>query len=258
MSKDFIFDYWSQQADREKYKPDASWGDACMMDLEVQGIRKYIKNGHRVLDAGCANGYSTIRMFSEHSHNFLTAFDYVPQMVAETRKRFKARPLKNVASKIYQADIREIPEKNNSFDLAYTIRVLVNLPCWDDQKKALAELMRVTRQGGTVIISEAFWGSLQKLNALRLLAGLPSLYEHEFNRYLKEQFLESHLKNLKVEYQVDRFSSLYYMGTRFIRELAGLPDGFNNEINRVFHQLSSKFNGGDFGIQKQYVLKIEK
>ncbi len=253
--KDFISEYWSHQALKEKQKPEASWGDVHMMALEVNGIKKFIKNGDVILDAGCANGFSMEKMFTRESRNKLVAFDYVEEMVKNAQKRIRAKGYRNLSSNIYRADIRKIPEDSNVFDVVYTIRVLINLPHWQEQKKAIKELIRVTRPGGLVIISEAFWGALQNLNAIRLIAGLEPLVEHDFNRYLKEKKLEEYLDQSKVSYKVNLFSSFYYLGTRFIRDLnPSLPAGFNKEINKDFFKLSQKYSGSDFGIQKQYIL----
>lgn len=259
MLDNFIYEHWKEKAEKEGSSPEASWGDLQMMELEISNIRAYIKEGFRILDAGCGNGYSTTKLFSKDSMNFLTAFDFVPEMVANARRRFQAKTFRSLQFNIYQADIREIPEEENAFDLSYTIRVLINLATWADQMQGIEEIIRVTRPNGLIILSEAFWGSLQKLNALRIIAGLEPLGEHDFNKYLNEHLLENYLSQRGLRWEVNHFSSLYYLGTRFIRELNPfLPDGFDKGVNRDFHALSKKYNGGDFGIQKQYIIRKGK
>jgi len=256
MSKDYIHKYWINKAKQKKHEAGASWEDIHMMELETMEIRKYIKRNQKVLDAGCANGFSTANIFPNDEPNYLVAFDFVRLMVENAKIQFRKNGYKKLKYRFYHADIREIPEKDESFDIAYTIRVLINLPNWEDQKKALNELIRVTRVGGLVIISEAFWGALQNLNALRIIAGLPPLYEHDFNRYLKENILESYLKERNLSYKVSQFSSLYYLGTRLVRDLnPSIPEGYNNEINKDFFDLCLKYDAGDLGIQKQYVIE---
>ena len=259
MLDNFIYEYWKAKAEKEGGSPEASWGDLQMMELEISSIRGYIKEGFRILDAGCGNGYSTRRLLRKDSVNSLTAFDFVPEMVANAKRRFRAGNFRSLCFNIYQADIREIPEDDNTYDLSYTIRVLINLPKWSEQKRGIDELIRVTRPNGTIILSEAFWGSLQKLNALRIIAGLETLVEHDFNRFVKESLLENYLLERGLRWEVNHFSALYYLGTRFIRELnPWLPDGFDKQINRDFHVLCKKYKGGDFGIQKQYIIKKGK
>lgn len=256
MQNGFIFRYWENQVSQGKDKPEVSWGDVEMMRLETDAIRPYIKPGLRVLDAGCANGYSTSLLLQEDIPLKLTGFDYVPQMIREAEKRFKQRNFRKLNYTFYCADIRSIPEPEESFDRIYTIRVLINLPNWQEQIIALNELLRLLKPEGLLILSEAFWGSLQKLNALRAVSRLNSLKQHDFNRYLIEEELETFLTENKYDYRIHRFSSLYYLGTRFIRELnPDLPSGFHQEINRDFFELSKRYGGGDFGIQKQYIIR---
>ena len=76
------------------------------------------------------------------------------------------------------------------------------------------------RNDDQVVLSEAFWEPLQLLNAMRALVQLPPLVEHDFNRYLKKPKLEEFLRSLGVRFQCEEFSSVYYLGSRFLRELA--------------------------------------
>ena len=61
MSKDFIKEYWENQGAVHGGSHWASWGDNWMIDLEIDTIGTYIKDGDSVLDIGCANGYATLR-----------------------------------------------------------------------------------------------------------------------------------------------------------------------------------------------------
>jgi len=87
---------------------------------------------------------------------------------------------------------------------------------------------------------------------------LPSLVEHDFNRYIKQSSLEEYLELMNLRYDIEDFSSLYYLGSRLIRELVTDPDsypGFSNPINKIFFDLEREFSGGGFGIQKAIIIK---
>ena len=125
----------------------------------------------------------------------------------------------------------------------------------------IRECLRVARPGGTVILSEAFWEPLQLLNALRALKQLPPLVEHDFNRYLKKAKLESWLRDAGLEFSVEEFSSIYYLGSRFLRELVtdpGAYPGYSNPINEIFYNIERDYSGGGFGIQQAYVIRKPK
>ena len=95
------------------------------------------------------------------------------------------------------------------------------------------------------------------LNALRLLKHLPPLVEHDFNRYLKKSVLEEFFAQKELKYSVNEFSSVYYLGSRFLRELvtnAAAYPGYSNPINRIFYDMEKEFSGGGFGIQQAYIV----
>ena len=96
------------------------------------------------------------------------------------------------------------------------------------------------------------------LNAMRSLKNLPPLVEHDFNRYLKLSALESHLTSLGLGYHIEDFSSIYYLGSRFLRELvtdsAAYP-GFTNPINKLFYEMEKQFSGGGMGVQQAVIIR---
>lgn len=107
-------------------------------------------------------------------------------------------------------------------------------------------------------MSEAFSGSLKKLNALRALAGMLPLTSHDFNLYLREEKLEKFIKPYFNIVAIKKFSSIYYAASRFLRYLTMKPgekDSYDNEINNLFSKYTESENSGDFGLQKLYVLK---
>lgn len=253
---DFIKDYWEKQAQMFNSSHEASWGDNFMIDLEIEAIGKHFKDGQSVLDVGCANGYSSFRQAVAHNISSITGIDFAESMISEALKRQAELNLdKNITFAV--GDIRNLPFDDNSFDLVYTTRVIINLPNWNEQIKAIEECIRVAKPGGTVIFSEAFWEPLILLNSIRSLKQLSPLVEHDFNRYLKKHTLEEYLKQRQISFSVDEFSSVYYLGTRFIRDLVtNIYDypGFTNPINKIFYEIEKQFSGGGFGIQQAYIL----
>ncbi|MEG1657394.1 MAG: hypothetical protein RR292_07955, partial [Christensenellaceae bacterium] len=96
-----------------------------------------------------------------------------------------------------------------------------------------------------------------RLNALRALGGLSPLYEHDFNRYLKQPRMEKFLLDGGYHFEHIDFSSIYYIGSRFLRELVTdfeSFEGFSNPINKDFYEMEQKYSGGNFGIQQAYVV----
>ena len=256
MAKDHIKEYWELQGKTHVDSHWASWGDNWMIDLEIETIGKHITDGDSVLDVGCANGYSTFRQAESFKLESIVGVDFASNMVAAAEQ---TRAEKGLGSEISfgEGDIRSLEFADNSFDVVYTTRVLINLPTWEQQIQGIAECLRVAKPTGTVVLSEGFWEPLVLLNAIRSLKSLPALVEHDFNRYLKLSSVKTHLEDLGLSYAVDDFSSIYYLGSRFLRELVTDPaayPGFSNPINKLFYEIEKQYSGGGMGIQQAVVI----
>lgn len=253
---DHILTFWNSQADTFGTAHAASWGDNYAIELEIETIGKHIHDHDNVLDVGCGNGYSTVRHLAKNLAS-ITGIDFSEAMVREARKR-RLECAQAGKLRFEQGDVRDLPFPSESFDVVYTTRTLINLPTWEQQQQGIHECLRVCKTGGAVILCEAFWEPLVLLNALRSLKALAPLNEHDFNRYLKKQRLQKFLDGEGLEFEVVDFSSIYYLGSRFLRELVTVPEdypGYSNPINELFFNIEKHYSGGDFGIQQAYVIK---
>lgn len=252
---DHILAFWENQAQEHGTTHWASWGDNFALQLEIENIAKFIKEGDDILDVGCANGYASLKHLGLNPRS-ITGIDFSEKMIAQAK--LASRELDTDCAVTFEwGDIRSIQKESESFDLVYTTRVLINLPTWEEQMQGINECLRVCRPGGIVLLSEAFWEPLVLLNAMRSLKGLSPLVEHDFNRYLKQSYLEDFLANKKLKFNAIDFSSVYYLGSRFLRELVTNPDyypGYSNPINEAFFNLEQEYSGGGFGIQMAYAI----
>ncbi len=251
-----IHNYWENQAIKFGDSSDVSWKDVNMINLEIRNIRPYIEDGDLILDAGCSNGYSTVRI-GEGKKVKIKAIDYSIKSIEVARGRQQTdRLYRDIVFEV--GDIGRIEDQQNTFDKVYSIRVIINIPDWAGQKEAICEIHRVLKPGGLYLLSEAFTGSLRRLNALRAMAGMAELKAPHFNNYLREEELEDFVKDYFEVLDIKRFSSIYYAGSRFLRYLTmrkGEPDSYVNNVNSFFMEFEETENSGDFGIQKLYVLK---
>lgn len=254
----FIKEVWEQSATKHGKSHWASWGDKYAIALEINEINELINDTtKKVLDVGCSNGYAAFI----HAQNFpktnFSGIDFSEKMIEYANERLdQVDKLDNLNFKV--GDIRNIEFDDETFDLTYTTRVVINLPTWEEQKQGILECLRVTKKGGIVVLSEAFWEPLVKINALRQLMGLDSLVEHDFNRYIKKSRLIEFISELNLEYEVHDFSSIYYLGSRVMREIVTdhkSYEGYENPINELFYSIEKEFSGGDIGIQQAFIIK---
>ncbi len=108
-----------------------------------------IKPGARVLDVGCGFGLETLRLAGKVlPGGAVTGTDLSARFVALGRMRAAAARL---AVDFVEADAQDLPFSDGAFDATRAERVLVYVA---DPARAVAEMVRVTRPGGSIAIIE--------------------------------------------------------------------------------------------------------
>ena len=235
LTMDGIRDYWTGQATEHGSSPAASWSDIEMIELEIREISKFLSDGDRVLDIGCANGYSTVNYALEKNISIRGA-DYIPEMVAQAKERLtdlEGRLAGTVEFKV--GDIMALEEEDASFDKVIVTRVIINLASFEEQLKGVAECARVLKPGGTLLMSEATVDGWEKLNKFRREWRLPDIPMPSFNNYLEEQRLVREAPPELEFCEIVNFSSTYYVGTRLIKPLLVQALGGRHRRNRRLH-----------------------
>lgn len=265
--KDIGLKHWIEQSKKYGKAYHVSWEDFYMIHLEIERISEAIMEvdkRERVLDVGCGNGYSTdhIRSYTmacSNRPNMFVGIDYCGDLVNIAKKSY-SNDNANVKYQFFNGDALGLWFEDEAFDIVYTTRCLINILTWEDQKIAIDECLRVTKRGGRVIFSEAFWEPLQKLNALRSMVRLPPLRMHDFNRYLYIDKLCDFLEEKGLNYKIEDFSSLYYLGSRVLREIVtpAQDNDFRGPMNQLFSDIEKKYNAGVLGIGIQNLVVIDK
>jgi ubiquinone/menaquinone biosynthesis C-methylase UbiE len=256
---DQIRGYWAQQAVEHGQSPSASWSDFNVIDMEIREILKYLVDGERVLDIGCANGYSAIQ-FAAQRRIAIRGLDFIPEMIAEARARLGNGIAGLRGSVDFDVgDITRLNEPDDTYDKVVVIRVVISLRDWARQVQGLGECIRVLKPGGLLLLSEATLQGWRQLNTFRREWGLPEIPMPPFNRYLdQDEVCNAVAPRLKLVKLVN-FASTYYLGTRvlkplLVQALGGAVDVANPDMewNRWFAQLPAV---GDYGTQKLFVFR---
>ena len=106
--------------------------------------------GERMLEVGPGTGYYTLDVAEWIApEGRLEIFDLQQEMLDHTLRRARERGIPNVEAS--QGDARDLPYPDASFDAAYLVTVLGEIP---DQDAALRELRRVLKPEGRLVVGE--------------------------------------------------------------------------------------------------------
>jgi ubiquinone/menaquinone biosynthesis C-methylase UbiE len=108
--------------------------------------------GERLLELGPGTGYYTLPVAGLLGpEGRLDVLDVQQEMLDHTLRRAGEQGIANLTATL--ADASELPYADDSFDGAYLVTVLGEIP---DQDAALRELRRVVRPGGRIVVGELF------------------------------------------------------------------------------------------------------
>jgi SAM-dependent methyltransferase len=258
MKAEEIKEFWADQARLHGESPSASWSDRRVIELEIDAIGSRITGGQRVLDAGCANGYSSVHYAAVGAH--VTGVDYIHEMIESAESRRQALPA-DVAQRLdfSVGDITSLDFDDTSFDVVVSTRVIINLPSWEEQLRGLRECVRVLRPGGLFLLSEATEQGWRRLNALRNEWGLADISMPSFNLYLdQERVIEALTAEAELVELAD-FASSYYVATRLLKPLLASASTAEVDVadpEAEFNRWASMLPAaGDYGTQKLFVLR---
>ncbi len=254
-----VYDFWTRQAHEHGQASAASWSDHRVIEMEIREIAKRLDDGDHVLDAGCANGYSSVQ-FACARRIRLRGLDYVPKMIEQARLRAAGMTDRLMGSvEFEEGDITQLKEPSESYDKVVVIRVLINLGTWERQVQGLRECMRVLKPGGTLLLSEATMQGWRRLNEFRAEWDLDPIPMPPFNQYLDEEQVISAAAGAMQLVELCNFASTYYVGTRVLKPLLAQATKAplnvadpNAQWNRWFSALPA---AGDYGTQKLFVFR---
>lgn len=258
-TQDEIRAFWEASADAHGEAPEASWSDVRAIELEIAEIAGRLRDGDRVLDAGCANGYSTVRFAAEKAVDIL-GIDYVPAMIDAARRRLSAlegRLRGTVRFELGDLAAGGLPA--GAFDKVVCTRVIINLGPWERQRDGIGACAAALRPGGLLLLSEASLQGWRRLNEFRREWGLQDIPMPPFNNYLDEELLAADAPPSLELVETRDFSSSYFVATRVFKPL--LSQALGGRVDAadplaLFNRWASSLPAaGDFGTQRLFVFR---
>jgi ubiquinone/menaquinone biosynthesis C-methylase UbiE len=143
-------EFFDRYAELEWTRFDDERTPSTSLDVHVEYLRRYVTAGDRVLDAGAGPGRFTIEL-ARLGASIVVADISAGQLALNREKVAEAGFGAGVADRVL-ADVVDLPFEDASFDAAVCYGGPISYAV-DRAADAVAELVRVTRPGGHVLVS---------------------------------------------------------------------------------------------------------
>ena len=258
-----IKEYWDQRADENRGRVTGTTNDVYLRELEIktfcdnlQGLG--IKEGAKILDVGCGDGYTTLHIAERFPSAKITAVDFSESMIDNARINLKESHSSPTNITFQVADAVQIASffEPSSFDYILSDRCLINLGESAIQYETIKQIYSLLKTGGYYLGIENFIEGQNALNEARKKMELNEIPIRWHNHFFRE---EEFLKNVQARFsdaKTINFSSAYYFATRVIYasicKLNNVEPDYLNEIHKVSINLPLF---GNYSPIKLFILK---
>jgi ubiquinone/menaquinone biosynthesis C-methylase UbiE len=235
--------------------------DYNLRNLEIETAKKYIDNKSLVLDVGSGPGVACFEYAKTAKH--VIGIDYSKKLVEFSNETLKKNHKNHKNNIIFEhGSVLKLPYQNDFFDLVTSHRVLIAILSWEDQQKALSEIIRCLKVNGLYIMFEACVEGLDLLNHYRKMFSLDEISEGGSGDYDRLLFSEKKLfqfmeRNDCKLIHVHHFG-MYYFLTRIFQPLFVAPDvpRYDHKVNDVAFEIVKKIPDFEkIGHLKGYIWK---
>lgn len=251
--KKIVDEHYVKQAQQHKLSLTSTMPDLNTRRLEIENVVKYLEDDENCLEVGCGNGAASVEISKIKKINLLS-IDATKKMIDLT----KQQPTHGIRGNIEfrHQDVLKF-NQHNSFDTVFTIRCIINLMAWNDQKMALTNIANAIKHGGKLILLEAFTDGLEELNHARQEVGLPPIKPAPHNLHLRKDLVIQHLLQCNLGMLTENnFLSSYYFGTRVIYPALAKANNVELIHNSKFDSFFSHFPPyGNFSHIKMLVFR---
>lgn len=133
------------------------------LELITEAARRIVPKAENLLDIGCGAGNYTLKMLSKIPNLNCTLVDLSKPMVDKAIERVRTASAKTIEG--IQGDIREVPLKENQYDIILAGAVLHHLREDADWETTFAKLFSLLKPGGCLMISDLITQDSEIVNA---------------------------------------------------------------------------------------------
>jgi tRNA (cmo5U34)-methyltransferase len=132
------------------------------LELITEAARRIVPNAEQLLDIGCGAGNYSLKMLSKLPNLECTLVDLSNPMLDKAYERVSEQTNKNVH--VVKGDIREVPLKQNHFDIILAGAVLHHLRDDQDWETTFKKIYGILKPGGCFMISDLITQDTEILN----------------------------------------------------------------------------------------------
>src|SRR5215831_2629714 len=204
-------DFWNNRAGLKEI---AGTNDFPLKGLELNMVLAKVPARATVLDVGCGNGETLMRLAREKDCTGV-GVDFSEKMVELALATSKREGL--AAQVSFQVGALPIlPQSLGQFDYAITERCLINLDSEEAQRRAFLNIMSHVNPNGLYLMIESAIQGLERTNELRQLLELERMEPPWHNVFLDESSVEKWGTDRFVLEEVVPFTSTYHFLSRVI------------------------------------------
>lgn len=217
----------------------------------------------RILEIGCGNGYNLIYLAKIFKHLNFDGIDFINEMICAANSNLTDHNIPENQISFQQGNILNPINRNYKYDLAFSVRCLINLDNEKNLAIALNNISNSIKPNGFLMTLENSEENHKNQNFLRSLIGLPNRNQAEFNRFISNNTLEKILFDLgfeliKTENFIDLHDIVLYILTPMINN--GEID-YSNPIVQAAANLNIALSSqninlsGSFGQNKMHLFR---
>jgi len=240
---DKVRDYWDERASAAGGGRTATTNDIWLRELEIATISATIgevaRGARSLLDAGCGDGHATLALAEALPHASVDGVDYSTAMIQTARQKLTTRPALAPRIRFLNGDVTDLASACNArtYDVILTDRCLINLPNFERQRQALAEIAAHLSPAGHYLCIENFVEGQDNMNDARRRVGLAAIPIRWHNVFFREREFREAVEPHFTLIGFREFSSSYYLATRVIYsklcQMRGEQPDYGHEIHRL-------------------------